>query len=285
MEGLIASLRNLSGQSLKLAKRLAEYQRLLNDPVNNVHAREKALADIGREAAALPETGLKPQLDEWLAAERADVEQRKTEFRFEFGRQFVSGLEGSGISVKGQLPVLRAGLFTLKADFFAGSATIYWGPEVEKLKSGLKLVPLELARTVRGYRDRLQQKAVEPERLLKQLHAAYRRYCVINGVPEGTRVFLLDLLAELVLLMQPEAFRLNPAQEKFVEYPRIRFSYDLFRLKQAGNYAAGAARMKLHVANFDATTEKAKALWVPDNEEGEGTHYSYLSFSSTGNGE
>jgi hypothetical protein len=91
-------------------------------------------------------------------------------------------------------------------------------------------------------------------------------------------VFLLDLLSELVLLMQPESFRLNPAQEKFVEYPRVRFSYDLFRLKQAGAFTVGDVQLKLHVANFDATTEKAKALWVPDSEEGDGTHYSYISF-------
>jgi hypothetical protein len=81
------------------------------------------------------------------------------------------------------------------------------------------------------------------------------------------------------MLQQPPGFRLNPTQEKFVEYPRIRFSYDLFRLRQAGQFQAGEDRLKLHVANFDATTEKAKALWVPDNEAGDGTHYSYVSFT------
>jgi len=114
--------------------------------------------------------------------------------------------------------------------------------------------------------------------LAARLQAAYRRLCGLGGLNEGTRVFLLDLLSELVLLMQPESFRLNPAQEKFVEYPRVRFSYDLFRLKQAGAFAVDGMQLKLHVANFDATTEKAKALWVPDSEEGDGTHYSYISF-------
>jgi hypothetical protein len=280
MEGLIECLRALSASALRLSKRLSEYKLLLADPVNNVHEREKALADIGRLAAALSESGARTRLDEWLTAERADIEARKAEFKFEFGRQFVAGLEGSGISVRGQLPVLRTGLFTLKADFAAGTAAIFWGPEIEKLKAGLKLEPLALARTVRSYQERLVQKAIEPERLLKQLQAAYRRYCVVTGQPEGTRVFLLDLLSELVLLLQPESFRLNPAQEKFVEYPRIRFSYDLFRLKQAGQFSVAGKRLKLHVANFDATTEKSKALWVPDNEEGEGTHYSYVSFAA-----
>ncbi len=185
------------------------------------------------------------------------------------------------MAVRGQLPLLRVGLFTVRADFEAGRATIFWGPEVEKLKSGLSLAPAGLAATLRKWNERLKQKSVEPAKLGQRLHAAYRRYCGLGGLPDGTRVFLLDLLSELVLLMQPESFRLNPAQEKFVEYPRVRFSYDLFRLKQAGAFIVGDAQLKLHVANFDATTEKAKALWVPNSEDGEGTHYSYISFSSS----
>jgi len=227
---------------------------------------------------AFPDSEVRQRLADWCRDESAAIEQSRAEFRFEFGRQLVAGLEGSGMIPKGQLPLLRVGLFTVRADFDAGGATIYWGPEIEKLKSGLNLAPAELAATLKKWNERLRQKSVEPAKLAAKLHTAYRRLCGFKGLNEGTRVFLLDLLSELVLLMQPESFRLNPAQEKFVEYPRVRFSYDLFRLKQAGAFAVGDAQMKLHVANFDATTEKAKALWVPDNEDGDGTHYSYISF-------
>jgi hypothetical protein len=279
MEGLVELLRSLSGHSLKMAKRLTAYRNLLSDPVNNAHERSRALADIYRLAQTFPDSEAKRRVEEWHKDELASVEQGRSEFRFEFGRQFVAGLDGSGMAVKGQLPLLRVGLFTVRVDFDAGSATVFWGPEIERLKAGLKLAPAGLARMLRAYNDRLKQKSVEPEKLARQLHTAYRRICLLNNLNEGTRVFLLDLLAELVLLLQPEGFKLNPAQEKFVEYPRIRFSYDLFRLKQAGVFEVGGDRMKLHVANFDATTEKAKALWVPDNEEGDGTHYSYISLS------
>ncbi len=279
MEGLVELLQSLSGQSQKLARRLIAYRGLLSDPVNNVHARAKAITELSSAIQAFPDSEVRGRLVEWCRNEAAAIEQGRAEFKFEFGRQLVAGLEGSGMTIKGQLPLLRVGLFTVRADFEAGSATIFWGPEVEKLKSGLSLGPGELATTLRKWNERLRQKSVEPTKLAARLHAAYRRLCVLGGLNEGTRVFLLDLLSELVLLMQPESFRLNPAQEKFVEYPRVRFSYDLFRLKQAGAFAVGEVQLKLHVANFDATTEKAKALWVPDNEEGEGTHYSYISFS------
>jgi len=279
MEGLVELLQSLSGQSQKLARRLAAYRGLLSDPVNNVHARARAIAELSGAIQAFPDSEVRERLGEWLRNESAAIEQGRAEFRFEFGRQLVAGLEGSGMTVRGQLPLLRVGLFTVRADFEAGSATIFWGPEIEKLKSGLELAPGELATTLRKWNERLRQKSIEPAKLAARLQAAYRRFCGIGGLNQGTRVFLLDLLSELVLMMQPESFRLNPAQEKFVEYPRVRFSYDLFRLKQAGAFAVGDVQLKLHVANFDATTEKAKALWVPDSEEGDGTHYSYMSFT------
>ena len=279
MEGLVELLHSLSGQSQKLARRLVAYRDLLSDPVNNVHARARVIADLGCAIQAFPDSEVREKLVEWCRNESAAIEQSRAEFRFEFGRLLVTGLEGSGLNVRGQLPLLRVGLFTVRADFEAGSATIFWGPEIEKLKTGLALAPAELATTLRKWDERLRQRSVEPAKLAGRLHAAYRRFCGLGGLNEGTRVFLLDLLSELVLLMQPESFRLNPAQEKFVEYPRVRFSYDLFRLKQARAFAVGEVQMKLHVANFDATTEKAKALWVPDSEEGDGTHYSYISFT------
>ena len=279
MEGLVELLQSLSGRSQKLARRLVAYRRLLSDPVGSVHARARAIAELSGAIQAFPDSEVRQMLIEWCRNESAAIEQSRSELRFEFGRQLLAGLEGSGMIVKGQLPLLRVGLFTVRTDFEAGSATIFWSPEIEKLKSGLALAPAELAATLRKWNERLRQKSVEPAKLAARLHTAYRRFCGLGGMNEGTRVFLLDLLSELVILMQPESFRLNPAQEKFVEYPRVRFSFDLFRLKQAGALAVGGAQLKLHVANFDATTEKAKALWVPDSEEGDGTHYSYISFS------
>jgi len=278
MEGLVELLQSLAGQSQKLARRLVAYRGLLSDPVNNVHARARAVAELSGAIQAFPDSEVRQKLAEWCRNEAAAIEQGRAEFRFEFGRQLVAGLEGSGMTVRGQLPLLRVGLFTVRADFEAGTAAIFWGPEIEKLKSGIALAPAELAATLKKWNERLRLKSVDPAKLAARLHAAYRRFCGVGRLNEGTRVFLLDLLSELVLLMQPESFRLNPVQDKFVEYPRVRFSYDLYRLKLAGAFAVGEAQLKLHVANFDATTEKAKALWVPNNEEGDGTHYSYISF-------
>uniref|UniRef100_A0A7C4CF42 Uncharacterized protein n=1 Tax=candidate division WOR-3 bacterium TaxID=2052148 RepID=A0A7C4CF42_UNCW3 len=280
MEGLAEVLAQLAGSAQKLAKRLAAYERLCADRSAGPHARERALGEMAELIAAFPAEDMRRRLADWHAAESRNVQDLKEQARFEFGRQLMQALAGSGMAVRGQLPGLRVGLFTLKVDFDSGTATVFWGPEIERLRGGLKLDPAGLAVVLRNWNESLQKKAAAPEDFARRLHAAYRRACAAANVAEGGRVFLVNILAELVMMLQPESFRVNPAKEKFVEYPRVRFSYDLFRLRQAGVAAAGGAKLRLHVANFDATTEKARAFWVPDNEEGEGTHYSYLSFGS-----
>ncbi len=279
MEGLSGVLKELARRSQLLVKRLNSYQVLLQEPVANAHERARALAEIEKLGNGFPDGEVRQKLLAWLDSERAQVEEAKSEFRFEFGKRLVAGLEGSGLVVRGQLPVLRIGFFTIRADFERGRATIFWGPEIEEIKSGIPLEPVGLARLVRSYQESLKAKGVrEPEAFLARLLAAYRRRCTAEGLAEGERVLLSDLLAELVLLSQPESFRVDPVRENFVEYPRIRFSYDLYLLKRSGVRAVAGQELRLTVANFDATAKKSRALWVPDSEEGDGTYYSYIAF-------
>ncbi len=279
MEGLIGVLSELGRRFQKAAKLLSRYQALLSEPVRRVYERERSLAELAEVIAGLPEGELKKRLSEWLEEERERLERAREEFRFEFGREFLSGLDGSGMRVQGQLPFLRVGLFSVQVDFSSGRATVFWGPGVERLRSGVRLESGELVRVLRSYQEGLERWGIrEPREFLLRLWSGYQRVCVLRGVAEGERVFLVELLGELVLMMQSDGFRVNPVRERFVEYPRVRFSYDLYLLRRSGVRTVEGREVRLSVANFDATAEKARALWVPDNEEGEGTYYSYISF-------
>ncbi len=279
MEGLIVLLKELSSRSQQVAKRLTLYQRLLSDPVQNAYERERLLNEIENLLTGLANGEVKERLQEWLKGEREKVQEAKEEFRFDFGRKLLAGLEGTCLEVKGQLPFLRVGLFSVHADFTTGRATIFWGSEIERLKSGVKLEPLALAKLLRSYQESLTKRGTkEPAEFLNRLYQAYQRLLYARSIPEGERVFLIDLLGELVLLLQPDGFKINPTKDRFVEYPRIRFSYDLYLLKRSGVRTVAGKQVRLSVANFDMTQEKAKALWVPDNAEGEGTYYSYIAF-------
>lgn len=279
MEGLAGVLKELVRRAQQVVKRLDHYQGLLKEPVANAYERARVLAEIEKLVAGFPEGELREKLSGWLESERAQIEEAKSEFRFEFGKRLIAGLEGSGLTVRGQLPLLRVGLFTIRADFECGRAAIFWGPEIEQLKTGVPLEPLGLARLVRTYQESLVSRGIkEPAIYLERLWHAYQLICRVQGVAEGERVLLSDLLAGLVLSSQSESFRIDPVRDNFVEYPRIRFSYDLYLLKRSGVRAVAGHELRLTVANFDATAKKSRALWVPDSEEGDGTYYSYIAF-------
>ncbi len=276
MEGLLARLRDAAASSQKLQKRLTAYRRLLDRPIDNAFARDRELAAIGRAVEDFPDGGLKKQLADWLESESRSVSEHRDEFRFRFGTELAASLKQAGLSAHGQLPVLRVGLFTVRVDFDSGKATVYWGPEVEKLKTGLPLSPEGLSRALKSWTEDLKSKSIPPDKFRRMLVEACHRVATIKGLGPGVRVSLTDVLAELVMMMQPPSFRADPSKTRFAEYPRVRFSYDLYRLRSAAP-ADEAVKLRLHVATFDATTRKTTALWVPDNAEGEGTHYAYVS--------
>lgn len=306
MEGLLAQLKGIAASSQKLARRVTAYRTLAADPVKNAYSREKALAGLSKLVAGFPDSEVRGALGRWLESERAAVEKDKEEFRFGFGSRLAESLEKVGLRVSGQLPVLRVGMFSVRVDFGAGKAVLFWGPEVERLETISRLEPESIAGTLAEWKKSLAERASEPAKLARRLAEAYERVCGFGGLVPGTRVPLIDVLAEIVLAVQPRSFRANPSRGNFAEYPRVRFSYDLYRLKASGighrdsgiedgewgigNGESGPGPRapdtgprvpypRLHVATFDATTDKTKALWVPDNEGGEGTHYSYVSVS------
>ena len=276
MEGLLDRLRDVAASSQKLQKRLVAYSRLLGKPVDNAFLRDKELTAIGRMVEGFPDAELKKELAAWFETETRAVSEHRDEFRFRFGTELAASLNQAGLSAHGQLPALRVGLFTVRVDFDSGRATVFWGPEVEKLKTGLPLSPEGLSRTLKKWTEDLESRSIPPDKFRKMLVEAYQRVVVIKGLGAGARVPLTDVSAELVMMMQPASFRADPSKNRFVEYPRVRFSYDLYRLRSTAT-PDEAVKLRLHVATFDATTRKTSALWVPDNREGEGTHYAYLS--------
>ena len=279
MDTILDRLKSVAAGSRRLARQLEAYRRLLEAPVDNAIRRREELEAVGRLVDGLPEGALRTELRHWLKEEEARVEQARDELRFRFGARLGESFAAAGIPLRGQLPLLRSGLFSLRVDFETGSAALFWGPEVERLASDIELSPDELLRAVTGAGRELAGASVEPDRLIRRLSEGYGRACAARGIAPGERVLLLDVLAELVFLMQPKSFRADPSRRRFAEYPRVQFSHDLYRLRSS---PAAVPGLRLHVANFDATTDRVRALWVPDNEQGDGTYYSYISFSKGG---
>ncbi len=275
MEKWVLLLKEIAEKAKIISKRLESYQKIKEQPAANTHILEKNLNEIKKLLTTFPESEIKSNLSKWTDEENEFIKNTKEEFRFQFGNQLKELLEKDGLILKGQLPLLRAGFYTLKLDFELGLAALYWGPEIQTIKAKIPLSVQEIYQTLYNFNEQLKKRTTSPQDFLKSLHQAYQRYTSFNNITFGNKVLLIDLLSELVLISQPSSFRTDPSKTKFREYSRIQFSYDLYCLRQT---VSQGSTLRLSVATFDATTDKAKSIWIPDNETGEGTYYSYIAF-------
>ena len=275
MENWGLFLKEVAKKARIMAKRLELYQKIKEQPVANIHLLEKSLNDIKKLLTAFPDSEIKSNLLKWIEDENGFIKKTKEEFRFQFGNQLKELLEKDGLILKGQLPLLRAGFYSLKLNFELNFAAFYWGPEIQTIKAKIPLSVQEIYKTIHNYNEQLKKRAAAANDFYKNLQHAYQRYTSLNNIPYGNKVLLIDLLSELVLISQSTSFRADPSKDKFREYSRIQFSYDLYCLRQTPGQASS---LRLSVATFDATTDKAKSIWVPDNEQGDGTYYSYITF-------
>jgi hypothetical protein len=258
-------------------KSLQAYEKISAEAVENAYLLEKKIAEIEKVAAQIPGNAVPQELNAWIESEKAMTNKLKDDFRFQLGQQLKSMFEKDGLKIRGQYPLLRIGLFTLKLNFEFGEAILFYGPEVEKLKSKIPLQPQAVCDIVRQCEKDMKDEHFDAQKVSDDLYAAYQRCLRLFGKPAGEKVRITEVLKEYVFLIQPKRFNVDPSRGHYREYSRLKLSYMLYRLKLADIDARG---LHLHVATFDSTIDKLRSLWIPDNEEGEGTHYEYISFES-----
>lgn len=227
----------------------------------------------------LGETSLYKELKDFCEQEQIKINKHKEELHFGLGVKLKELFVGFG-ELKGQLPVLRMKFYTIRFDFANGEATIWWGPEKELIKK-INLEPEAIVQTIKSFDEGLGNMWNIPvgttrnrEDFLKILKSAYEHYIKLNNLDNSEKVNLFDLLPECVMLIQGKSFKIDPTKNHFTEYSRIQFSYDLYKMKSIQQNQ----NIQLSVATFAMTEDRAKSLWVPDNEIGDGTYHQSIAF-------
>ncbi len=239
---------------------------------------EKFVSTLKRDLANIQDPYLKDLGERFCQEIEISVEREKESRRERFGQELAGLLEKEGKKVRGQYPDLKIGLLTLEVNFEAGFANLYWGNKLEAIKRKIPLNPFLIVKFISEFQKDLSRLKFDPKTFAFQLFTAYQLLLTRVQRPFGERVFLVDLLPEITFSLQGKEFREDPKRRNFKEYPRYRFSYDLYQLQKSGLKGIEGYLFHLSVATFDQTLEKRKALWVPSNEEGEGTYYSYITF-------
>jgi len=268
------TVQKLSGSFRSIAKYLGKMEILSKDPIGKAVEMEEAINKI-EKALKEVERPIVSEIRKWLEEKRMEVEEAKKEMKFEFGRKLQNLLKEKGKTIEGRYPILRVGILSIEVDFTKNRASILFGPE--KMKVNIPLDPEKIVRELENLSKEMM-KSIDSQREMDLLYEAYRRVCRMNNIPLGERVPVMEVLQQYILFIQSKAFLSNPLRANFREYGRARFGYDLYRLRKSGVKARGRLKMFLVTATFDATRKKENFIWVPDNEKGEGTTYSYIAF-------
>ncbi|MBM4396455.1 MAG: hypothetical protein FJ087_12305 [Deltaproteobacteria bacterium] len=260
-----------AGKALdKASKALGAGER---DPAAVADVSEKAAAALGGlqgiEAAA---AGLSGRLSAIAAEARAELERE----RALLAGKVASALREQGIEVEGNLPQLRAGALTLEFAFGGkGGCTVWLGPK----KARLAACPLEagaIAAKVSELDSALLGGPFDEAAFLAALLGAFRVALARAGLPDGSRVPLVALLAEVAFARQSAAFLADPRREAFHGYGRVEFACDLSRLAAR---RVGDREFRLDVATMSQTRRPEDHLWVPRGRSGDGTNYATALFA------
>ena len=207
-------------------------------------------------------------LFEWANQYKQDLLNSEEEVKKQFGIELEQELKKTGLSLSGQYPELKGGLFTIELFFDKGLITLWYGPKQERLAQ-CRLLSHEVASNVEKFRQHLGSH-LDNDTFLKKLREAYFR---ATDTKQGEPSPISSVLAELAFLLQSQQFRNDPQQNNYKGYSRADFSYDLFRIRQAVN-----KNLHLTVATRAYTRRRQDFIWIPDNESGKGTTYSHMQF-------
>jgi DNA repair exonuclease SbcCD ATPase subunit len=255
-------------------KSLREISRLDKNRAENLPKLKKRLTKLEEIIRRIGETGKYIQgLTDWMSEYQHALETTEGKVRRRLGTELERKLKNLGLSLSGQYPDLKAGLFTIELDFGKWKATLWYGPKQERLDQ-CSLSASEIAKRVEKLKHKLGSQLPQ-DQFLEKLRKAYYR---VIGTERGRPAPIIKVLAELAYLLQNSQFRQDPRRENYRSYSRADFSYDLFRIRSYQVRSLFPLKLRLKTAARAYTRRRSDFLWVPDDESGKGTTYSHLVF-------
>ncbi len=253
---------------------LKEIYRLDKDRKNNFQqltTRLNKLEEISRKP-----TGNFSQKDgffEWVTKYRNDLDEVQKEIEKRFGLELNDALKKVNISLSGQYPDLKAGLFTIQINFESMSATLWFGPKQEylfKCRLTVKDIVDKIINSTMELGCKLD--SIEFARKLEEAFLKQSTKLMSKAVP------IIKVLTEFALSTQSSQFYQDPRRDNYRGYGRADFSYDLFKRVKLEPESILSKKLHLSVASLADTKKRQDFLWIPDDITGKGTTYAYLQF-------
>ena len=277
----IKSILKASNNLKSIANILRESEKLRSDLNRNAFVLETKADKLDKTLSKLKGfQELIARAEMWREKLVEEARQAQEKFKNTIAAALADRLRGHGIEIVGNFPELRCGILTLLFSFEkGGSVRIYYGPRIRLLKK-VSVEPGKIAEAVVSLPKELNDPPLDDGQFVKELYTSYTRSLVREegAQDKGERSFavpIVGVMQEIAFMKQKRSFRIDPKKENFTSYGRVKFSYDLARLKTR---RFGSKELRLVVASMEQTKKEGTSLWVPKIPQGGGTHYAFVVF-------
>jgi len=255
IDPLTADLRReIKGLAALVAALKESATALRAEPVDVVRL-DKALAAIQASkepgvAAVIPE--LQGELD---LAQRALGD--------EFGQKLRAALAALGVAIGGRPPKLEIGRFELDANFAKRACVLRYGKDIVAPH-----VSITVDATVKAYQaaaKAIQGRSVDGAAWMAQLCDAYQAVRRKREI-SGSRVNIVDVYVELVILRQGRNFTVEPSKRTFSDYSRAQFIHDFYEFTSRQRLTHQGQVVRVHASTKSQTDSPAKSMWIVEGD-------------------
>ena len=281
-EALIADL-------IEIRKGLVAEVKLRSNVVKPLENAIRALKDSHKNAVALAEAGVAlekppPELElpggyQTLVEKLKEIaDENLAELEFTFARDLREAFSEKGITLGGSsASELIADLFVIKVDMRRKQVDMTFSRQLVTDKK-IKLNVEQVVSTYERARREICERNVDLNSLLGELFEAYNRVLKLTEKQIGTRTIIVDCYRELIMVRQPASFRKTPSKQKFLDYPKTHFAFDMMQLRRSQKMVFDEHRLNLGTATIDVGSDSARAMFLAtDAIEGQFIQHLYFT--------
>lgn len=280
----------LSADLSEVRKILAGEVKLRNNIIKPLENAVRALKDPHKNAVALaeacaalemppPELDLPGNYQSLVEKLKKTADENLAELEFTFARDLREAFSDKGITLGGSsASELIADLFVIKVDMRRKQIDMTFSRQPvtdKKIKLNVEQVVAAFDRA----RREIGERNVDLDVLLSELFEAYNRVLKLSDKPMGTRTIIVDCYRELIMVRQPASFRKTPSKQKFLDYPKTHFAFDMMQLRRQKNMIYRGHLLNLGTATIDVGSDSARAMFLATNAN-EGQFIQHLYFTN-----
>lgn len=261
----------------KIDQILKDIAKLDQDTVANlstIQKKVKVLKELLEKSE--PNKSDNDQVTNWLESYQPKLIKIEQEVKKKsFANELAKELKSLDMSLEGQYPNLKAGFFSLQLDFTKDILKLWYGYEQEllgeyRILGNAKEVKKQIESFLKNGGSGL-----EPEAFIDKLKKAYQFLLQHKNEHNNQGIPIIQVWLRMASWeIQSDQFQQEPLTKNMKDYSRADFSYDLYKSQKI----ASQKGLHLTVAVKAYTQNRQDYLWIPSNDRGDGSVFSFIKF-------